>query len=83
MNLPQGWEIVENHHLMKTYKFPDFAQALAFVNKIGAIAEAANHHPDIELSWGKVVVKTYTHTANGLTEKDYALANKVEAARAA
>jgi 4a-hydroxytetrahydrobiopterin dehydratase len=76
--LPAGWEIVDNHHLLKAYKFPDFAQALAFVNRIGEIAEAANHHPDIELSWGKVVVKTFTHTINGLTEKDYNLANKID-----
>jgi 4a-hydroxytetrahydrobiopterin dehydratase len=77
-NVPQGWEIIDNHHLTKTYKFPDFAQALAFVNRVGAIAEAANHHPDIELSWGKVVVKTFTHTSNGLTAKDYALANQID-----
>lgn len=77
-NTPAGWEIVENHHLSKTYKFPDFAEALAFVNRVGAIAEALNHHPDIELSWGKVVVKTFTHTANGLTAKDYDLATKID-----
>ena len=77
---PEGWEIVDNHHLSKTYKFPDFAQALAFVNRVGAIAEAMNHHPDIELSWGKVAVKTFTHTADGLTAKDYSLATKIDAA---
>jgi 4a-hydroxytetrahydrobiopterin dehydratase len=78
MQAPQGWEVVDNHHLIKIYKFPDFAQALAFVNRVGAIAEAANHHPDIELSWGKVVVKTYTHTSNGLSRKDYALATAID-----
>jgi 4a-hydroxytetrahydrobiopterin dehydratase len=77
-HLPDGWAIVANHHLIKTYKFPDFGLALAFVNHVGAVAEAANHHPDIELSWGKVVVKTYTHTTNGLTEKDYDLAAKID-----
>jgi 4a-hydroxytetrahydrobiopterin dehydratase len=75
---PEGWEVVANHHLIKTYKFPDFAQALAFVNRVGEIAEAANHHPDIELSWGKVLVKTFTHTANGITAKDYDLATRIE-----
>jgi 4a-hydroxytetrahydrobiopterin dehydratase len=78
VTLPIGWEIADNHHLLKTYKFPDFAQALAFVNRVGRIAEDANHHPDIELSWGKVVVKTYTHTTNGITAKDYSLANRIE-----
>lgn len=77
-HLPDGWAIVDNHHLIKTYKFPDFGLALAFVNHVGAVAEAANHHPDIELSWGKVVVKTYTHTTNGLTQKDYDLAAKID-----
>jgi 4a-hydroxytetrahydrobiopterin dehydratase len=76
--VPEGWKIIDNHHLTKTYKFPDFVQALAFVNRVGAIAEAANHHPDIELSWGKVVVKTFTHTTNGLTKKDYDLATKID-----
>jgi 4a-hydroxytetrahydrobiopterin dehydratase len=78
MQPPPGWEVVDNHHLTKTYKFPDFVQALAFVNRVGAIAESANHHPDIELSWGKVVVKTYTHTRNGLSQKDYALAAAID-----
>jgi 4a-hydroxytetrahydrobiopterin dehydratase len=77
-NAPAGWEIIDNHHLSKTYKFRDFVEALAFVNRVGAIAEAANHHPDIELSWGKVVVRTYTHTTNGLTKKDYDLAHKID-----
>ena len=78
MHVPDGWQVVNNHHLMRIYKFPDFVQALAFVNRVGAIAESANHHPDIELSWGKVVVKTYTHTSNGITEKDYALAKRID-----
>jgi 4a-hydroxytetrahydrobiopterin dehydratase len=77
-HLPDGWAIVDNHHLIKTYKFPDFGLALAFVNHVGEVAEAANHHPDIELSWGKVVVKTFTHTTNGLTQKDYDLATKID-----
>jgi 4a-hydroxytetrahydrobiopterin dehydratase len=77
-NAPAGWEIVDNHHLTKSYKFPDFVTALAFVNRVGAIAEAANHHPDIELSWGKVVVTTFTHDTNGLTDKDYDLAQKID-----
>jgi 4a-hydroxytetrahydrobiopterin dehydratase len=76
--LPSGWEMIENHHLMKTYRFPDFLQALAFVNRVGAIAEQANHHPDMELAWGKVVVKTFTHDTDGLTAKDYDLATKID-----
>jgi len=71
-----GWEVVEDHHLLKTYKFPDFQTALDFVGKIGAIAEQQGHHPDIELGWGKVRAKIYTHKINGLTESDFILAAK-------
>jgi 4a-hydroxytetrahydrobiopterin dehydratase len=75
---PAGWEIIDKQ-LSKTYKFPDFVTALAFVKRVGAIAEEAVHHPDIELSFGKVVVKTTTHDAGGLTEKDYDLAARIDA----
>jgi 4a-hydroxytetrahydrobiopterin dehydratase len=71
---PPGWDIVDGHRLHRKYAFPDFKTALDFVNRVGAIAEAQNHHPDIVLGWGKVEITTYTHTANGLTEKDYKLA---------
>jgi 4a-hydroxytetrahydrobiopterin dehydratase len=73
-----GWEIVDGHHLRKTYKFADFAAALAFVNRIGAEAEARNHHPDLKLGWGRVEVELFTHTANGITEKDYSLAAAID-----
>lgn len=71
------WPIVEEHHLRREFKFPDFAAALAFVNRVGAIAEKEGHHPDIELSWGKVVVTTYTHSIGGLGESDFILAAKI------
>jgi len=74
----KGWIVVDDHHIQKTYRFPDFAKALEFVNKVGYVAEAQNHHPDILLSWGKVEITTFTHTANGLTEKDFTLAAAIE-----
>ena len=77
--LPAGWRIVEGHHLEKEFRFADFAQALAFTNKIGAVAEEAGHHPDIYLGWGRVRVTLRTHDAGGITEKDYALAAKIDA----
>ena len=73
-----GWQVVGGHHLLKAYTFPDFVQALKFVNGAGAIAEAEGHHPDLFLSWGKVEVKTWTHKINGLTESDFILAAKIE-----
>lgn len=79
MQAPSGWTVVGGHHLESEYKFPDFRSALAFVNQVGALAEEANHHPDIELGWGKVRLTLWTHTANGLTEKDFSLAEKITA----
>jgi 4a-hydroxytetrahydrobiopterin dehydratase len=71
-----GWRVVDGHHLERTYTFPDFAQALAFVNRAGAIAEEEGHHPDMVLSWGKVTVTVWTHKIDGLTESDFVLAAK-------
>jgi 4a-hydroxytetrahydrobiopterin dehydratase len=72
-----GWDVVNDHHLHRLFKFPDFKQALDFVNKVGAIAEEQQHHPDIILGWGKVEITTYSHDVNGLTDRDYKLAAKI------
>jgi 4a-hydroxytetrahydrobiopterin dehydratase len=72
------WKVVNGHHISRGFKFPDFVQALAFVNKVGAIAEEQGHHPDILLSWGKAEVTTWTHKINGLTESDFILAAKID-----
>jgi 4a-hydroxytetrahydrobiopterin dehydratase len=74
----RGWRVVDGHHLAKEFRFPDFAKALAFTNDVGAIAEEQNHHPDIALSWGKVGITTWTHTIDGLSPKDFALAAKID-----
>jgi len=78
-----GWAVVDDHHLQNLYKLKNFVQALELVNRIGAIAEEQNHHPDIFLAWGKVEVKIWTHKINGLTESDFIFAAKCDAARAA
>jgi 4a-hydroxytetrahydrobiopterin dehydratase len=72
------WSAVENHHLHRSFRFPDFRTALDFVNRVGAIAEREGHHPDIHLAWGKVDVTIWTHKINGLTESDFVLAAKVD-----
>lgn len=72
-----GWKAINEHHLTRAFTFPDFKQALAFVNKVGAIAEEQGHHPDILLSWGKAEVTTWTHKIDGLTESDFILAAKI------
>jgi 4a-hydroxytetrahydrobiopterin dehydratase len=75
--VPQ-WRVVNDHHLTRAFAFPDFKQALAFVNKVGNIAEEQGHHPDILLSWGKAQVTTWTHKIDGLTESDFILAAKID-----
>ena len=74
----EGWEIVGEHHLEKTYPFPDFRSALNFTIQVGALAEQQGHHPDIHLSWGKVRVEIWTHKIDGLTESDFILAAKID-----
>lgn len=64
--------------LVKEFAFPDFKSALIFVDQVGAIAEAANHHPDIQLSYGKVVISLSTHSEGGITDKDRALAKEID-----
>jgi 4a-hydroxytetrahydrobiopterin dehydratase len=73
-----GWSAVNEHHITKTFQFPDFRSALTFVNQVGELAEQQGHHPDILLSWGKAEVTTWTHKINGLTESDFILAAKVD-----
>lgn len=75
--VPQ-WRVVNGHHLTREFKFPDFKQALAFVNQVGNIAEEQGHHPDIFLTWGKAAVTTWTHKIDGLTESDFILAAKID-----
>ena len=76
--LGEGWRVVDEHHLEREFRFPDFAKALAFTNKIGAVAEEQGHHPDIALGWGRVGVKIWTHAIDGLTRSDFVLAAKID-----
>lgn len=76
--LGHSWVVISEHHLEKTWTFKDFADALAFTNQVGAVAEAESHHPDIYLAWGKVQIKIWTHKIDGLTENDFILAAKIE-----
>ncbi len=73
-----GWEVVNEHHITKTLKFPDFRKALEFTNRVGELAEEQGHHPDIYLTWGKVGITTWTHKIDGLTESDFILAAKID-----
>lgn len=74
-----GWERV-GHALRKTFSFPTFPEAIAFVNDVALIAERLNHHPDMDIRWTAVSVTTTTHSAKGLTQRDLALVDEIERA---
>jgi 4a-hydroxytetrahydrobiopterin dehydratase len=75
--VPQ-WEIIDDHHITRTFTFPDFRKALEFVNKVGDLAESQGHHPDIVLAWGRAQITLWTHKINGLTESDFIMAAKID-----
>ena len=76
--LSPQWKIVDNHHLLREWKFDDFKEALNFTNLAGSICEEQNHHADFELSWGRVQVMIFTHKIDGLVESDFILAAKID-----
>jgi 4a-hydroxytetrahydrobiopterin dehydratase len=76
--LSEGWHIIEERRLEKDFVFKNFADALAFTDKVGYLAEQQGHHPDIFLSWGKVKIQLWTHKINGLHENDFILAAHID-----
>ena len=76
-NVPD-WTVTGEHHLQREFRFPDFKQALDFVNRVGAVAEEQGHHPDIVLAWGKAGITLWTHKIDGLTESDFIMAAKID-----
>ena len=75
------WQVIDEHHLEKTYRFDDFRLALDFTVRVGEMAEEQDHHPDICLAWGKATVTIWTHKIDGLTESDFVFAAKADALR--
>ena len=75
--VPQ-WKAIDEHHITRTFTFPDFKQALDFVNRVGEIAEQQGHHPDILLTWGKAGITLWTHKIDGLTQSDFIMAAKID-----
>lgn len=75
----EGWEVVDQHHLKKNYRFANFREALLFVNRVGDLAEQQAHHPDICFGWGNAEIRIWTHKIDGLTESDFVLAAKIDA----
>ena len=79
--LSEDWKLIDEHHLEKEYSFKNFKEALEFTNRVGAIAEQEQHHPDIFLGWGKVKLDLWTHKVGGLSENDFILAAKADSVR--
>jgi 4a-hydroxytetrahydrobiopterin dehydratase len=78
LKLVPQWKAVNEHHISRTFTFPDFKQALDFVNRVGEVAERQGHHPDIMLAWGKTEVTLWTHKIDGLTQSDFVMAAKID-----
>ena len=76
--LVNDWQVIDGHHLEKEYSFKNFAEALEFTNKVGALTEEIFHHPDIFLTWGKVKITIWTHKIDGLNEADFIFAAKAD-----
>jgi len=76
--LESDWEVVDNHHLARAFRFANFREALAYVNAVGKLAEDVNHHPDFTLAWGKVGIEIWTHKIDGLHEADFIFAAKCD-----
>jgi 4a-hydroxytetrahydrobiopterin dehydratase len=75
MTTPEGWNEVDGA-LQREFSFANFADALAFVNRVGELAETENHHPDIELGWGRVVLRWRTHSGDAITDRDREMARR-------
>jgi len=71
------WELAQGNKIVRTFQFKGFAEAMEFVNDIAALAEKANHHPDIDIRWNKVRLALTTHSRNGLTTNDFELAQAI------
>jgi 4a-hydroxytetrahydrobiopterin dehydratase len=76
--LDPGWQVVDGHHLSRLFKFQNFAEAIAFVNRVGGMAEEQGHHPDVYLAWGRARIDVWTHKIDGLHEADFVFAAKCD-----
>ena len=76
--LDEQWQVIDEHHLHREFTFSDFRKGLEFVNRVGELAEAEGHHPDLYLAYGKVRITVWTHKIGGLHENDFILAAKID-----
>jgi 4a-hydroxytetrahydrobiopterin dehydratase len=77
-DVDNSWQVIDEHHLEKEYRFKNFREALDFAIRVGELAEAQRHHPNISLAWGTVRLEVWTHKIDGLTESDFVFAAKAD-----
>lgn len=73
----KGWQR-KGSEISRVFDLKSFVKAMGFVNSVALLAEKANHHPDIDIRWSKVSLTLSTHSAGGLTEKDFTLAEEID-----
>tara|TARA_B100001250_G_C19135481_1_gene501502 strand:- start:140 stop:427 length:288 start_codon:yes stop_codon:yes gene_type:complete len=78
LSIDKEWKIIEQHHYQRIFKFPNFATALEFVNSASEICEEIDHHAEFILSWGQVVVKTWSHDIDGISSRDILLCKSID-----
>jgi len=76
--LGNNWQIVDERYLEKEFSFKDFQSALDFINKVGELAEEADHHPELSFSWGRATIRISTHSIGGLSEADFIFAARCD-----
>lgn len=76
--IDDAWKLVDDMWIVRSFKFKNFKEALDFVNRVGEIAEVQGHHPDIELGWGRAVIKLMTHKIKGLSKNDFIMAARID-----
>ncbi len=76
--LSHGWQVVDDKMLRKEFKFKNFVGSMGFANQVALIAQAEDHHPDMHVSYSKVIIELWTHAVGGLSENDFILAAKID-----
>ncbi|MED5487401.1 MAG: 4a-hydroxytetrahydrobiopterin dehydratase [Candidatus Thermoplasmatota archaeon] len=78
MAIHDDWKLIDDHHYEREWEFPDFVSALDFVNKVGNLCEELNHHAEMVLGWGKVLVRTWSHDIDGISARDLLLCERID-----
>lgn len=77
-HIKDDWEVTDNKRISKEFLFADYKHTMEFVNKVADLAEEEAHHPDMQVSYGKVIIELWTHAINGLSENDFIVASKID-----